>query len=83
MAVQKGFAYRSHYDIKREILALVSAGPTRKTHVMYGVKLSFPQLETYLDNLISSNLVVLNEDGLYEITQTGKRKLAVLKEACA
>lgn len=83
MALQKGFRYRSHYDIKREILALLSNEPRRKTHVMYETKLSFPQLQIYEDNLVSNGLMKVNDEGLWEITTAGRRKLEVLQEACA
>ena len=74
-------SYRSKQEIMRDILGLLSV-PRKPTHIMYEAKLSYPQLRLYRKDLTSRGLVVEN-NGLLTITNDGKKKLAVLKEACA
>lgn len=67
--------YRSKHDIRRDILALVSNGPMLKTRVMGIANMSFPQLKAYEQHLTERNLLKVNEGGLWQITENGKKWL--------
>lgn len=75
-------SYRSTQEIMRDILGLVSE-PRKPTHVMYEAKLSYPQLQKFKDLLTAKGLLNIDKDGQMSITAEGKRRLQILKEACA
>lgn len=51
-----GFLHRSRMDILANILR-EAVGGAKKTHIMYRCNLSFRQLQTYLDLLLSTGLL--------------------------
>lgn len=82
MTLEQTTRYRNHYDITQEILTIVSEKPSLPTGVMYGVRLSYSQLVAYKNKLLADNLITIQGDH-WMITQKGKERLAILKEALA
>ncbi len=72
-----------------DILKVVSAGPTKPTHILYKANMSWKVLSSYLDYLISAGMLdkVGAEGGkrsIYTLTVKGKRVLRLydgLKES--
>jgi predicted transcriptional regulator len=69
--------YRSRVDIISDILLVLADGPKKKTVIMYGAKLSFPQLEEYEAFLLKRGLMehtgeAVRKGRLYSITPLGR-----------
>ena len=67
--------YRDRLQIIADILSMASVQATKKTHVMYGVNLSFTLASKYLRVLLEAKLITCNSN-LYEITDKGLDFLA-------
>ena len=70
---------RNSLDIVREILSVASA-KVCKTKIMYGVNLSFLQLEKYLKALLGNALLSFDGDSGYLTTESGKEFLTLYAE---
>lgn len=71
---------RGKIEIMADILSLSASGSTRKTHIMYGVKLSYRQTLSYLEELQGNGLLeALVKDGAstYRMTEKGREFLAL------
>ncbi|MCI4409126.1 MAG: winged helix-turn-helix domain-containing protein [Thermofilum sp.] len=69
---------RSKLEIMYSILEKVSNGG-KKTHIMYGANLSYDLTVKYLKYLSEKGFVV-EDNGIYTLTESGKRLLEVLRE---
>jgi len=67
--------YRDRNEITRRILNILQDEPKTKTRIMYSAYLSYPQLKEYLQYCIDKNLIELNGDTSYHITQKGRSLL--------
>lgn len=73
-ALENFYSRRSRLYILSKILSL-SIKETKKTHIMYGANMSYNQLRTYLDFLISAGLLKIVKNGdetLYKTTVKGR-----------
>lgn len=70
--------YRDRLEIVHDILSAVSDG-TKKTHIMYKANLSYKLLNRYLDDLLMADLIVLQENSLYCLTERGDEFLSRCK----
>ena len=63
-----------------DILAVVSTGPTKPTHILYKANMSWKVLSSYLNFLTSRGMVEREDDeggkrSVYRLTQKGKQIL--------
>ena len=68
---------RGKIQIMADILYLCTSG-IKKTHIMYKANLSYEQIHYYLNNLLSTGLILQDiSDGsiLYRITEKGREYL--------
>ena len=84
-----GQVRRSPMEMICDILKVVSAGPTKPTHILYKANMSWKVLSSYLEYLISSGMldkedVEGGKRSTYTLTIKGKRVLRLydgLKES--
>lgn len=77
---------RGKIEIMADILKLSTSGVMRKTQVMYGVRLSYKQTLSYLEELQSDGLIEKRtEDGtfVYNMTEKGRTFLAIFENISA
>jgi len=67
---------RARHDIIMKILKIAKGG-TKKTNIMFRARLSFSQLEKYLDALKAAGFIA-DESGLWRTTEKGLHAI----EAC-
>lgn len=63
--------YRRRIDIIADILSSATNGATKKTWIMYAANLSHSLLEKYLAEMVNLELLRLNNNNRYEITEKG------------
>jgi predicted transcriptional regulator len=56
-----------------------SRGGVRKTYLMYQCNLSFRQMKNYLRFMLKKGLVQPVQEGLFEVTEKGRRFLKAYK----
>jgi len=71
---------RSRHDIIMEILRAAKDG-TKKTNIMYKVRLSFPQLEKYLNAMKKADWITEKTD-LWKTTEKGLHAIEVCDTCC-
>jgi len=72
--------YRRKVEVVADLLSAAGEG-AKKTHIMYGGKLSFKYLNVYLGLATKAGLVSFDEDtSRYSITEKGKVFLARFKK---
>lgn len=71
---------RSRQDIVEQILDFLQE-PKRRTHVMYGVNLSYNQMQYYFREMISSGLIQSTEDNRLVATEKGRAILRLYQQA--
>lgn len=68
---------RSSLDVIADILDVARRG-VKKTHLMYNCSMSFAQLEKYLDLILDTRLLFVEDNGphpLFRISSKGRRFL--------
>lgn len=74
---------RSKLKIMENILSLIEFNPVLKTHIFYGLKLSYTQHTEYLQTLESLGLIeIRKENSNYKvyITERGREALSILRK---
>lgn len=73
--------YRSSTDIAAAILEVIKDG-ARRTMIMYGAYISYPQLREYLTSTTKAGLIIHSgeEEKTYHITDKEKRLLEIYRE---
>jgi predicted transcriptional regulator len=70
---------RSPMEMICDILAVVSGGPTKPTHILYKANMSWKVLSSYLDFLTSNGMLKKEEESgkrsIYNLTLKGKQIL--------
>lgn len=74
----EGSCRRSRLDIIADILRS-SRGGAKKTHLMYRCSMSFKQLKGYLDLILNTRLLVVENDGPYILFKTSSKGRTFLK----
>ncbi|AGE70827.1 winged helix-turn-helix domain-containing protein [Sulfolobus acidocaldarius] len=76
--VTTGRKKRTRYEIIHDILAQCENG-AKKTWLMYKANLSYELTNNYINKLVEKQLIS-QKDGLYYLTDKGKKLLELLKE---
>ncbi|MDT7872653.1 MULTISPECIES: winged helix-turn-helix domain-containing protein [Stygiolobus] len=69
---------RTRYEIIHDILSQCENG-AKKTWLMYKANLSYELTNNYINRLVEKDLIT-SKDGLYYLTDKGKKLLELLKE---
>jgi len=76
--VQMGRKKRTRYEIIYDILSTCENG-SKKTWLMYRSNLSYELTNNYINKLVEKELIV-QKDGLYYLTDKGRKLLDLLKD---
>jgi len=76
--VQTGRKKRTRYEIIHDILSQCENG-AKKTWLMYKANLSYALINNYINKLVEKELII-QKDGLYYLTDKGRKLLELLKE---
>jgi len=76
--VQMGRKKRTRYEIIHDILSQCENG-AKKTWLMYKANLSYELTNNYINKLVEKELIV-QKDGLYYLTDKGRKLLDLLKD---
>jgi len=76
--VKTGRKKRTRYEIIHDILAQCENG-AKKTWLMYKANLSYELTNNYINKLVEKELII-QKDGLYYLTDKGRKLLELLKE---
>lgn len=73
--------HRSRLKILASILCIVSEkNGVNKTQIMYNAYLSYKLLVQYLNEVITSGLVICNDENCYKLTPKGQQFLNIFDE---
>ncbi|BAB65657.1 MULTISPECIES: winged helix-turn-helix domain-containing protein [Sulfolobaceae] len=75
---QVGRKKRTRYEIIHDILSQCENG-AKKTWLMYKANLSYELTNNYINKLVEKELIV-QKDGLYYLTDKGRKLLDLLKD---
>ena len=73
--------HRNFVEIVRDILLACRKEAVGKTAIMYGSRLSFKQLQSYLPLLLAKNLIQEDVAGRFSITASGEKGLRTVTRA--
>ena len=76
--VQAGRKKRTRYEIIHDILSQCENG-AKKTWLMYKANLSYELTNNYINKLVEKELII-QKDGLYYLTDKGRKLLDLLKD---